>query len=167
MNEQELTDKFLKLILSYIDNAKDLLERQFVLTVAEADVKKYILSMEQFGLFDEWWKEEALQKEAKEFLKNPNDKSVSTLKQEVFGNIEGTVYTLYFHMKCKAQHYYKTIQKNKMSYLVNNSRLVWMKLDKFDRDKKEDIQMFEQGLNMTTRDPFAKIHHATGNRIIH
>jgi hypothetical protein len=160
MNEQEVTNKFLKQILVYIGNANDLLERQFILTVAEADVKKYVLSMEQFGLFDEWWKEEALQKEAKAFLKNPNEKTVSTLKQEVFGNIEGTVYTLFFHIRCNAQFYYKTIQKNKMSYLINNGRLIWMKLDKFDRENNRDIQVYEQGLNMTTRDPFAKIHHA-------
>ena len=150
MNEQKVTNDFLNQIKTYIDNANDLLERQFVLTVAEGDIKKYILNMEQFGLFDDWWKEEALRKEAKEFLKNPNDKTVSTLKQEVFGQIDGIVHTLYFHIKCNAQFYYKTIQKNKISYLVNNGRLVWMKLDKFDRDKNEEIQVFEQGLNMKT-----------------
>lgn len=160
MKEQEVTDKFLKQIKDYIDNAKDLLERQFVLTVSEADVKKYVLSMEKFGLFDEWWKEEALQKEAKKFLKNPNEKTVSTLKQEVFGNIDGTVYTLFFHIRCNAEFYYKTIQKNKMSYLINNGKLIWMKLDKFDRENNKDIQVFEQGLSMTTRDPSSRIYHA-------
>lgn len=159
MNEREVTDNFLKQIKTYIDNANDLLERQFVLTVSEGDVKKYILSMEKFGLFDDWWKEESLQKEAKEFLKNPNNKSISTLKQDVFGKIDDIVFTLYFHIKCKAEFYYKTIKKNKMSYLVNNGKLVWMKMEKFDKENQRDVIVFEQGLNMILRDPFAKIHH--------
>lgn len=159
MNTQEITDKFLGQIKAYIDNANDLLERQFVLTVAEGDVKKYVLSMENRGLFDDWWKEDALQKEAKEFLKNPTDKAISTLKQDVFGQVNGEIFTLYFHIKCKAEYYYKTIRKNKMSYLVNNGKLVWMKMEKFDRKRQMELPVFEQGLNMIHRDPFAKVHH--------
>lgn len=167
-NEQQVNDRLLKLILGYIDNAKDLLERQFVLDVADNDLKKYVLSMEKFGLFNNWWTETELQKEAKEFLKDPKKSAVSTLKQEVFGSIDGQIYTLFFHLKCLAEHYYKSIRKNKMSYLVNNSKLTYMKLERFDRDKEEDVTIFEQGLNYPIKDPFAKVHHATkDSRIIH
>lgn len=164
-NEQQVNDQILSKIFGYIDNAKDLLERQFVLTVAEGDIKNYVFSMEKFGLFNNWWEEKELQKEAKEFLKNPKDSAVSTLKQEVFGTIKGQVYTLYFHLKCKAEHYYKSIRKNKMSYLVNNSKLTYMKLQKFDRERERDITVFEQGVDYPVRDPFAKTHQA--KRSIH
>jgi hypothetical protein len=167
MNEQEVNDKLLNTVLTYISKASDLLERQFVLDVAELDVKKYVLTMEKLGLFNNWWEEKELQKEAKNFLKDPKDSAISTLKQEVFGNFNGEVYTLFFHLKCKAEHYYKSIRKNKMTYLVNNSKLTYMKLEKFNREKKEDIIIFEQGLNYPIKDPFSKVYHATNSRIIH
>jgi hypothetical protein len=167
MNEQEVNDKLLNTVLTYISKASDLLERQFVLDVAELDVKKYVLTMEKLGLFNNWWEEKELQKEAKNFLKDPKDSAISTLKQEVFGNFNGEVYTLFFHLKCKAEYYYKSIRKNKMTYLVNNSKLTYMKLEKFNREKKEDIIVFEQGLNYPIKDPFSKVYHATNSRIIH
>lgn len=160
MEEQQVTDNFLALIKKYIDNAKDLLERQFVLTVAEADVKKYVFALEQLGMFENWWKEESIQREAKKFLNEPSDKAVSTLKQEVVGLIEKDLFTLSFHIKCNAKYYYKSIAKNKMSYLLNNGRLVWMKLIRFDRENNRDVPVFEQGLNVPQRDPFMKTHHA-------
>lgn len=166
-NEQELNNKLMQTIFKYISNATDLLERQFVLDVSEMDIKKYVISMEQFGLFNNWWEERELQKEAKEFLKNIKKTAISTLKQEVFAAIEGVPHTLYFHLKCPAEHYYKSIRKNKMSYLVNNSKLTYMKIEKFDREREEDIIIFEQGINYPIKDPFSKIHHAAGNRIIH
>lgn len=168
MNEQETNNKLLTTIKGYIDNATDLLERQFVLDIADGDVKKYVLTMEKFGLFNNWWIEKELQKEAKIFLKDPKPTAISTLKQEVFGSIDGQMYTLFFHLKCLAVHYYKSIRKNKMSYLVNNSKLMYMKLERFDRDKGEDIVVFEQGASYPTKDPFAKVHHAKkDSRIIH
>jgi hypothetical protein len=159
-SEQKVNDNLLTCILNYISHATDLLERQFVLDVADKDVKNYVLSMEKFGLFNNWWTEKELQKEAKQFLKDPKKTAVSTLKQEVFGSIDGQIYTLFFHLKCPAEHYYKSIRKNKMSYLINNSKLTYMKLEKFDREEQKDIIVFEQGINYPVKDPFAKIHHA-------
>ena len=168
MDEQQVNNNLLSCILNYISHAKDLLERQFVLDVADNDIKKYVLTMEKLGLFNNWWIERELQKEAKEFLKDPKPTAISTLKQEVFGSIEGQIYTLFFHLKCAAEHYYKSIRKNKMTYLVNNSQLTYMKLEKFDRDKEENIIIFEQGINYPIKDPFTKVHHATkDSRIIH
>lgn len=144
MNEQQVTDKLISTILDFIESATDQDERRYVLIVAEPTLQKYVLNMERFGLFDEWWKNEYLLKEAKKFLKNPILTMISTLKQEVFGKSNGEVYTLYFHLRTPAQHYYKSIVKKKMSYLANNSSLVFVKLDKLDNDTKQEIEIFKE-----------------------
>ena len=144
MNEQEVNDRLMFNILNFIDKAEQMDERRFVLIVAEKAIQKYILSMERFGLFNNWWENDHLRKEAKTFLKDPNAKMVSTLKQEVFGQSSGEVYTLNFNLRCQAKYYYKSIVKKKMSYLTNNSSLTLVKLNKFDSNKKEDIEMFNE-----------------------
>ena len=144
MNEQQVTDKLISTILGFIESATDADERRYVLIVSEPTLQKYVLSMEKFGLFEEWWENTYLLKEAKKFLKDPILNMISTLKQEVFGKSDGQVYTLYFRLRCPAQHYYKSIVKKKMSYLVNNSSLVFVKLDKLDKDTKQEVEIFKE-----------------------
>ena len=71
LNEQQVNDKLIFNVLNFIDNAEDRDEARFVLIVAEKTIQQYVLSMEKFGLFDEWWDNEHLIKEAKKFLKDP------------------------------------------------------------------------------------------------
>jgi len=144
MNEQEVNDQLIFNILNFIDNAADADERRFVLIVSEKTIQKYVLSMEKFGLFNEWWEDEFLIKEAKKFLKIPHSSMFSTLKQEVFGKSGGEIYTLHLNLRCEAKYYYKSIIKKKMSYLVNNSALTLIKLDKFDSKKKIDVEIFNE-----------------------
>ena len=145
MDEQQINLNMLKKLLHYIGNAKDLTERSFVLQVAQRDIQEYVLAMERKGLFDNWWKEEELQKEAKMFLKDPKGTAISTLKQEFYVVHENDVYTIFFHLRCLAEHYYKSIKKNKMSYLVNNSNLVFLKIEKDIPDKDIPVIIYEQG----------------------
>jgi hypothetical protein len=158
MKEEEINLKMLKTLLEYIHNAKDLLERQFVLQVCQRDIQEYVLSMERNGLFDNWWTEKELQKEAKKFLKDPKKTAVSTLKQEFYVVHENEVYTIFFHLRCLAEHYYKSIRKNKMSYLVNNSKLVFLKIEKDVRDKENPVIIYEQGSDAPIGE-LTTIHH--------
>ena len=113
--------------------------------MAQRDLQEYVLAMERQNLFDSWWEEPELQKEAKQFLKSPKASAISTLKQEFYAVEDNEVYTVFFHLRCKAEHYYKTIKKNKMSYLVNNSQLVFLKIEKDLPDKEEPVIIYEQG----------------------
>lgn len=144
MNEQEVNNKLIFNMLNFIENAEDRDESRFVLIVAEKTIQQYVLSMEKFGLFKEWWEDDFLKKEAKKFLKIPTANMFSTLKQDVFGQSSGEVYTLYFHLKSEAKHYHKSIVKKKMSYLVNNSSLTLVKLDKFNSETKLDEEIFNE-----------------------
>ena len=101
--------------------------------------------MERQGLFLNWWGDKSLQKEAKKFLKDIKPSAISTLKQEFYAVHENIVYTVFFHLRCSAEYYYKSIKKNKMSYLANNSQLVFLKIEKDLPDKEEPIIIFEQG----------------------
>lgn len=122
--------------------------------------------MERQGLFDSWWVEDALQKEAKKFLKDPKKTAVSTLKQEFYAVHEGEVYTVFFHLRCLAEHYYKSIRKNKMSYLANNSQLVYLKIEKDLPDKDEPVIIYEQG-NDGPIGELTTIHHKENMEIGH
>ena len=147
MNEDQINLNMLKQLLHYIEKANDLVERSFILQVAQRDLQEYVLAMEKHGLFDKWWEEKALQKEAKVFLNNPKKTAVSTLKQEFYVVYESEVYTIFFHLRCLAEYYYKSIKKNRMSYLVNNSTLVFLKIEKDLPDKEEPVIIYEQGSN--------------------
>lgn len=116
------------------------------------------MAMEKIGLFDSWWIEDSLLKEAKKFNKNPSDTAISTLKQEFYAVDNSEVYTVFFHLRCLAKHYYKSIVKNKMSYLANNSKLIYLKIEKDIPDKEEPIIIFEQGDDSPIGDRFAKTH---------
>ncbi len=151
--EQDRNNKLIKTIKGYIDKATDVLEKQFVLEVSTIDLRKYILSMEQFGLFDKWWKEKELYKEAKKFLKDPNVKSISTYKQEVFGTLHGKTFTLFFNMRAPSEHYYKSIRKKKISYFINKAMVLYMRLEYFDSETKEDKIVFEQGFATRSDSP--------------
>lgn len=144
MNEQQVNDKLIFSILNFIQHADDMDERRFVLIVAEKTIQDYVLSMERFGLFEKWWENEFLLKEAKVFIKDPKPGMFSTLKQEVFGQFDGRLYTLYFHLRCEAKNYYKSITKKKMSYLVNNSSLTHVKLEKYNREKNQNEEVFNE-----------------------
>jgi len=144
LKEQEVTDNLLKFVIDNISETKDLLERKFILEILQEPIKQYVMNMEELGLFDKWWDEPILQDETKKFFKNPKQTAISTLKQEVFGSINGEVYTLFFHLRCRAEFYYLSISEKKISYLVNSSRLIYVKLDKFDRERGEDVTTFEQ-----------------------
>lgn len=154
---QKSTNKFIKELMGMIDKAKDLEERRFVLTVAEPRIRSFIITSNDYGLFDHWWDEPALKKEAKEFTKNPNDRTFSTIKLNAYGDYNGEEYIVLFHYKTQAKHYYKSILKKKMTYAANNGKLFYLKITKIGINDKE-IPVYEQGEMQDQQIPFAKHH---------
>lgn len=158
-DEQTYTVNLLKKVLHYISEATDLLEKQYVLKVAEEDVKNYVKNMDKCGLFQKWWEDPLIKKEAKGFLKEPNEKSISTLKQDAMGSIDGVTYTIFFHLRCPSEYYYKTIKKRKVKYMVNKCMLLYMRLEKFNSETKQDEIVYEQGFASKSDDPNRQVEY--------
>ena len=124
---------------------------------AEPLIREFIVKSNEYGLFDHWWTEESLRKEAKEFLKSPNESTFSTIKLNAYGWDNGDEYILLFHYKTPAQHYYKSIMKKKMTYAANNGKLLYAKLCRIGEEDKEIIE-FEQGVPQEQQLPFSREH---------
>jgi hypothetical protein len=154
---QKSTNKFIKDLMGMIEKAKDLDERRFVLNVAEPRIRNFIITSNDYGLFEHWWNEPILKKEAKDFTKNPNNRTFSTIKLNAYGDYNGEEYTVLFHYKTPAKYYYKSILKKKMTYAANNGKLFYLKLTKIGMNDKE-IPVYEQGEMQDQQIPFAKHH---------